>query len=64
MKEIKVFIKLKRVQVVVNFLWDVGFESVILFKGEGMGVYKELDVFFFLDFYFIDSLIVKLELVC
>ncbi|MEQ9169395.1 MAG: P-II family nitrogen regulator, partial [Marinoscillum sp.] len=40
MKEIKAFIKPKRVQVVVKSLRDAGFESVTLSKGEGTGAYK------------------------
>ena len=41
MKEIKAFIKPKRVQVVVESLRDAGFESVTLSKGEGTGAHKD-----------------------
>lgn len=64
MKEIKAFIKPKRVQVVVKSLRDAGFESVTLSKGEGTGAYKDPDASPSLDFHFTDSPIVKLELVC
>lgn len=64
MKEIKAFIKPKRVQVVVESLRDAGFESVTLSKGEGTGAHKDPDASPSLDFHFTDSPIVKLELVC
>lgn len=64
MKEIKAFIKPKRVQVVVKSLRDAGFESVTLSKGEGTGAHKEPDASPSLGFHFTDSPIVKLELVC
>lgn len=64
MKEIKAFIKPKRVQVVVKSLRDAGFESVTLSKGEGTGAYKDPDASPSLNFHFTDSPIVKLELVC
>ena len=64
MKEIKAFIKPKRVQVVVKSLRDAGFESVTLSKGEGTGAYKDPDASPSLNFHFTDSPIIKLELVC
>mgnify|MGYP000624305737 CR=1 FL=1 len=64
MKEIKAFIKPKKVQVVVKSLRDAGFESVTLSKGEGTGAYKDPDASPSLDFHFTDSPVVKLELVC
>lgn len=64
MKEIKAFIKHKKVQVVVKSLRDAGFESVTLSKGEGTGAHKDSDASPSLDFHFTDSPIVKLELVC
>ena len=64
MKEIKAFIKPKRVQVVVESLRDAGFESVTLSKGEGTGAYKSKNAAPSLDFRFTDSPVVKLELVC
>ena len=64
MKEIKAFIKPKKVQVVVKSLRYAGFESVTLSKGEGTGAYKDPDASPLLDFRFTDSPIVKLELVC
>lgn len=64
MKEIKAFIKPKKVQVVVKSLRDAGFESVTLSKGEGTGAHKQKDASPSLDYSFTDSPIVKLELVC
>jgi nitrogen regulatory protein P-II 1 len=64
MKEIKAFIKPNRLQKVVEALQEDGFESVTLSKGEGTGAYKSKDASPSLDFYFTDSPIVKLELVC
>lgn len=64
MKEIKAFIKPKRVQVVVESLRDAGFESITLSKGEGTGAYKSKNAAPSLDFHFTDSPVVKLELVC
>lgn len=64
MKEIKAFIKPKRVKVVVKALRNVGFESVTLFKGEGTGAYKDPDASPSLTYHFTDSPVVKLELVC
>jgi len=64
MKEIKAFIKPKRVQLVVESLRDAGFESVTLSKGEGTGAYKSKKASPSLDFHFTDSPVVKLELVC
>ncbi|AGA80317.1 P-II family nitrogen regulator [Echinicola vietnamensis] len=64
MKEIKAFIKPKKVQVVVKSLRDAGFESVTLSKGEGTGAHRQEDASPSLDFHFTDSPVVKLELVC
>ncbi|WP_236980043.1 P-II family nitrogen regulator [Membranihabitans maritimus] len=64
MKEIKAFIKPKKVQIIVEALRDVGFKSVTLSKGEGTGTHKNKDASPSLDFYFTDSPVVKLELVC
>lgn len=64
MKEIKAFVKPKRVQLVVESLRDAGFESVTLSKGEGTGAYKSKNASPSLDFHFTDSPVVKLELVC
>lgn len=64
MKEVKAFIKPKKVQVVVKSLRDAGFESVTLSKGEGTGAYRHKDASPSLDFHFTDSPVVKLELVC
>ncbi|MEQ9438451.1 MAG: P-II family nitrogen regulator [Cyclobacteriaceae bacterium] len=64
MKEIKAFIKPKKVQIVVKSLRDAGFESVTLSKGEGTGTYKQKDAAPSLDYHFTDSPVVKLELVC
>ena len=64
MKEVKAFIKPKRVQIVVELLKEEGFDSVTLSKGEGTGAYKNPDASPSLDFHFTDSPIVKLELVC
>lgn len=64
MKEIKAFIKPKRVQVVVESLRDASFESVTLSKGEGTGAHKDPDASPSLEYHFTDSPVVKLELVC
>ena len=64
MKEIKAFIKPKRVQIVVESLRDAGFESITLSKSEGTGAYKSKNAAPSLDFHFTDSPVVKLELVC
>ncbi|SMG13850.1 nitrogen regulatory protein P-II family [Marivirga sericea] len=64
MKEVKAFIKPKKVQIVVDSLRDAGFESVTLSKGEGTGAHRQKDASPSLDFHFTDSPIVKLELVC
>lgn len=64
MKEIKAFIKPKRVKIVVESLRDAGFESLTLSKGEGTGAFRQKNASPSLDFHFTDSPIVKLELVC
>lgn len=64
MKEVKAFIKPKKVQVVVENLKNNGFENITLSKGEGTGPYTNKNSSPSLDFHFTDSPIVKLELVC
>lgn len=64
MKEVKAFIKPKKVQEVVEALKKEGFESVTLSKGEGTGAYETEDASPSLDFHFTDNPVVKLELVC
>lgn len=64
MKEVKAFIKPKRVQEVVKALRNAGFESVTLSKGEGTGAHRQKDASPSLEFHFTDSPVVKLELVC
>ena len=64
MKEIKAFIKPKKVQEVVEALKREGFESVTLSKGEGTGAYETKEASPSLDFHFTDNPVVKLELVC
>lgn len=64
MKEIKAFIKPKKVQEVVEALKREGFESVTLSKGEGTGAYETENASPSLDFHFTDNPVIKLELVC
>ena len=64
MKEVKAFIKPKKVQAVVENLKDNGFVNITLSKCEGTGAYTNEDSSPSLDFHFTDSPIVKLELVC
>ena len=64
MKEIKAFIKPKRVHKVVVALSDSGFNSMTLSQGEGTGAFKAKGASPSLDFRITDSPVVKLELVC
>lgn len=64
MKEIKAFIKPKRVQKVVEALSDNGFKSMTLSQGEGTGAFKTKGASPSLDFRITDSPVIKLELVC
>lgn len=64
MKEIKAFIKPKRVQKVVEALKEAGFKSMTISTGEGTGAYESSDTTISLDFHLTDTPVVKLELVC
>jgi len=64
MKEIKAFIKPKRVQKVIEALSERGFKSMTLSQGEGTGAFKAKGASPSLDFRVTDSPVVKLELVC
>lgn len=64
MKEIKAFLKPKRVQKVIEALSDAGFKSMTLSQGEGTGKFKAKGASPSLDFHITDSPVVKLELVC
>lgn len=64
MKEIKAFIKPSRVTKVVEALEKAGFESLTISKGEGTGTHKRPDASLDLEFFFTNSEIIKLELVC
>lgn len=64
MKEIKAFIKPLKVTRVVEALEAAGFESLTLSKGEGTGTHKRPDASLDLEFFFTNSEIIKLELVC
>jgi nitrogen regulatory protein P-II 1 len=64
MKEIKAFIKPKRVQKVIEALSESGFKSMTLSQGEGTGAFKAKGASPSLDFRITDSPVVKLELVC
>jgi nitrogen regulatory protein P-II 1 len=64
MKEIKAFIKPKRVQKVIEALSNSGFKSMTLSQGEGTGAFKAKGASPSLDFHVTDSPVVKLELVC
>lgn len=64
MKEIKAFIKPSRVTKVVEALEAAGFESLTLSKGEGTGTHVRPDASLDLEYFFTNSLVVKLELVC
>ncbi|OSS39170.1 MULTISPECIES: P-II family nitrogen regulator [Flavobacteriaceae] len=64
MKEIKAFIKPKRVQIVIESLSESGFKSMTLSQGEGTGAFKAKGASPSLDFRVTDSPVVKLELVC
>jgi len=64
MKEIKAFIKPKRVQKVIESLSESGFKSMTLSQGEGTGAFKAKGASPSLDFRVTDSPVVKLELVC
>ena len=64
MKEIKAFVKPKRVQKVIEALSESGFKSMTLSQGEGTGAFKAKGASPSLDFRITDSPVVKLELVC
>lgn len=64
MKEIKAFIKPKRVQKVIEALSEKGFKSMTISQGEGTGSFKAKGASPSLDFHITDSPVVKLELVC
>jgi len=64
MKEIKAFIKPSRVTNVVEALEKAGFDSLTLSKGEGTGTHERPDSSLNLEFFFTNSEIIKLELVC
>ncbi|KAA3630170.1 MAG: P-II family nitrogen regulator [Bacteroidetes bacterium] len=64
MKEIKAFIKPSRVTNVVEALEKAGFESLTLSKGEGTGTHERPDATLDLEFFFTNSKVIKLELVC
>ncbi len=64
MKEIKAFIKPSQVTKVVEALEVSGFKSLTLSKGEGTGSHERPDASLNLEFFFANSLVVKLELVC
>ena len=64
MKEIKAFVKPKRVQKVIEALSDSGFKSMTISQGEGTGAFKAKGASPSLDFRITDSPVVKLELVC
>ena len=64
MKEIKAFVKPKRVQKVIEALSNSGFKSMTLSQGEGTGAFKAKGASPSLDFRITDSPVVKLELVC
>ena len=64
MKEIKAFVKPKRVQKVIEALSESGFKSMTISQGEGTGAFKAKGASPSLDFRITDSPVVKLELVC
>jgi len=64
MKEIKAFIKPKRLGNVVEALKEKGFDCVTLSECEGTGSYKREDSTPSLKYLFTDSKIIKLEIVC
>ena len=64
MKEIKAFIKPKRVQKVIEALNDAGFKSMTISQGEGTGAFKGKGASPSLDFHITDSTVLKMELVC
>ncbi|APU70162.1 MULTISPECIES: P-II family nitrogen regulator [Flavobacteriaceae] len=64
MKEIKAFIKPKRVQKVIEALSEMGFKSMTISQAEGTGAFKAKGAKPSLDFHVTDSPVVKLELVC
>lgn len=64
MKEIKAFIKPSRVTKVIEALEVAGFESLTLSMGEGTGTHERPDASPNLEYFFTNSLEVKLELVC
>ncbi len=64
MKEIKAFIKPSRVTNVVEALEKAGFDSLTISKGEGTGTPESPDAGLDLEFFFTNSKIIKLELVC
>ena len=64
MKELKAFVKLNRIQKVIEALSDSGFKSMTLSQAEGTGAFKAKGAKPSLDFHVTDSPVVKLELVC
>ena len=64
MKEIKAFIKPSKVTNVVEALERAGFDSLTISKGEGTGTHERPDASLDLEFFFTNSEIIKLELVC
>ena len=64
MKEIKAFVKPKRIQKIIEALTDNGFKSMTLSQAEGTGAFKAKGAKPSLDFRITDSPVVKIELVC
>lgn len=64
MKEIKAFVKPKRIQKIIETLTDNGFKSMTLSNAEGTGAFKAKGARPSLDFRITDSPVIKIELVC
>ena len=64
MKEIKAFVKPKRIQKIIETLTDNGFKSMTLSHAEGTGAFKAKGARPSLDFRITDSPVIKIELVC
>jgi nitrogen regulatory protein P-II 1 len=63
MKEMKAFIRTKKVDDIVHHLKDAGFENLTLSSAEGTGKLQDKDAFVSQKFSITDSEVVKLELV-
>jgi nitrogen regulatory protein P-II 1 len=63
MKEIKAFVRQKKVYKIVRKLKESGYENITISEAEGTGKFQTEEAFVSLNYSFTDSKIAKLELV-